>query len=296
MKSPPQPIPDLLNEYKRYLRTQGKAKNTVKCYLSNLRNIPKDVGVYFGNKELLGRKLKVVAYRSYLRFLAIEKQAISMNDLMAFLELIKPPKNKGNGVNERLYSIPKTKWIQYIKNAPNQVAKMGFWIGFHFGLRLGEIVHLRVDDVDFRNQKILIRPHRKMGNQELWSPKYDKERSIPFSKNHTKTLKRWINEARLKNLEHSYLLWTLQGKRKGLRVREKNFENWCEKAGKELDSRKFKPHIMRYSFATHYYEESMDVKLVSFLLGHANISTTSDYLRLDQKKSEDKARDLLGGS
>lgn len=290
----PQPNLKLLKEYERWLRTQGKAENTVSSYVNCLKVIPEDVELYFGNRELLGKKIKMVAYRSYLRFLTVKKKLIDRNDLMALHDQFKPPRNKGNGVNKNLYSIPKSRWLQYIKNAPNKVAKMGFWIGFHFGLRVGEIVHLRVEDIDFRNNKILIRLQPKTGDQEFWRPKYEKSRSIPFNKNRAKTLKRWIEESRPKTLTIPYLLWNLQGKGKGLRVRERNFENWCAKAGKDIVSRKFKPHIMRYSFATHYYQLSKDVKLVGVLLGHANISTTSDYLRLDQKEAETKARELLG--
>ncbi|PWI46904.1 hypothetical protein CEE45_14540 [Candidatus Heimdallarchaeota archaeon B3_Heim] len=80
---------------------------------------------------------------------------------------------------------------------------------------------------------------------------------------------------------------------KKLLVHDKTFERWCHFAGKDLDSRKFKSHIMRYSFATHYYNESKDVKLVGDLLGHSNVATTSDYLRLGQKETIGKVRSLF---
>ena len=173
---------------------------------------------------------------------------------------------------------------------------MGIWIGFHFGLRLGEILHLRIEDIDFRRKNILIRSHRQTNNQESWKPKYNKDRTLPFTTEQTKTFKKWINEIRRKDLPHSYLLWNVRGKRKKERVLSKCFGDWCAITGRELDSRKFKPHIMRYSFATHYYIQSKDIKLVSDLLGHSNVSTTSDYLRLDQKETMDKARLLFGES
>jgi integrase len=293
MTEPPQPNPDYFEEYSRWLRTKGRAENTIKAYFSALRHIPKDVEGFFENRNMKGAKMKSVAYRSYLRFLAIKKDEIDRNDLMVFLDQFKPPKKRGNGINEDLWSIPKDKWVDYIRHAPNQVAKMGIYLGFHFGLRLGEIMHLQIQDVDFRTKNIHIKIQRKTNNQEAWNPKYNKERPLPFTKKQEKTLKKWINEVRPKNLPHNYLLWTLRGKRKNLRVDEKCFWRWCRITGKELDSRKFKPHILRYSFATHYYENSMDIKLISDLLGHADVKTTSDYLRLGQKETEDKARDLF---
>ncbi len=289
----PQPNPEYFDGCIQWLQRKGRSKNTINNYLISLKNIPKDVETYFSNRNMLGGKLKFVSYRSYMRFLAKKKQIIDRNDLMIFLEEYKPPKQNGNSINERLYSIYKDKWVDYIRKAPNKVAKMGIWIGFQFGLRLGEITHLRIQDVDFRTKNILIKIHRKSNDQEAWNPKYGKVRSVPFTKEHEKTLKKWINEIRPKNLPHKYLLWNERGKRKNLWVLSKCFEDWCEKAGKDLDSRKFKPHIMRYSFATHWYEESKDIKLICDLLGHANVSTTSDYLQLGRKETENKARDLF---
>ncbi|MHA2096668.1 MAG: tyrosine-type recombinase/integrase, partial [Candidatus Hodarchaeales archaeon] len=98
--------------------------------------------------------------------------------------------------------------------------------------------------------------------------------------------KRWIEEIRPKDLPHSYLLWTQRGPRKNQLVQPRAFQRWCNKA-------EIHPHVLRYSFATHYYNESKDVKLISELLGHSNVSTTSEYLQLGQKETMTKARKLF---
>lgn len=294
MTDAPQPNSEFIKEFQTWLFTQGKSVNTVKAYTTGLRNIPENVEEYFANQNLKGVKLKIVAYRSYLGFLAIKKKVITRESLMDFKDTFKPPKRRANGINEQLFSIPKSKWVQYIKKSPNKVAKMGIWIGFQFGLRLNEIVHLRVQDIDFRNKNVLIREHKETKTHEAWKPKYNKQRILPFTSEQEKTLKRWISEIRPKDLDHTYLLWNERGNRKNLLVQDKTFERWCHFAGKDIDSRKFKPHIMRYSFATHYYNESKDVKLVGDLLGHSNVATTSDYLRLGLKETLEKARDLFG--
>lgn len=277
------PKPQYLKEYATFLRTQGKAEGTIREYLYNLGNIPEHVETYFSDPNLLGRKLKVVAYRSYLQFLAKKKNELSREDLMNALDTIKPIKRRGNGNSKKGKAYPKDEWQKLIRKTPTRVGKFGVYLGFHFGLRLGEIIHLRIQDLDFKEKEILIRPHKKSKRCEPWTPKYNRERTIPFTSDQEETFKRWINEIRPKDLPNDYLLWTMKGPRTGEILIERSFQRWVNIAG-------LSAHDLRRSFATHWYEETKDIKFVCDMLGHANVSTTSDYLCLGQKESINKAR------
>ena len=61
-------------------------------------------------------------------------------------------------------------------------------------------------------------------------------------------------------------------------------------------SENFHAHVLRYSFATHWYNESKDIKLISDLLGHSDVATTSNYLALGKSKTMEKGRTLFSSS
>lgn len=283
------PQPDFLNEYTQWLQIQGKAKRTIENYFDNLNLIPENVEEYFSNQELPARRERIVAYRSWLKFLTTKKKLMDRSDYMDILDNLKPEQRNNQTIKK--WSIPKNEWGDYIRKAPNPVAKMGMWVGFHFGLRRSEIAHLRVQDIDLKNNELFIQEHKeiKTKNQELWGPKTKKSnRSLPLSREQVKTFKRWIKIRDKENLDHPYLFWSPSGKRKGEKILDRTFYYW-------VGHTNIRPHVLRYSFATHYYEASNhDIKLVSELLGHANVAITSEYLQLGKKKTMSKARALFG--
>lgn len=276
---------ELLPEYVKYSRTQGLSENTITIYGKRLKAIKGTVQDHF-SRDFGDKRNQIHAFRSFLRFLAARK-LLSREDLADALEEFKPPVRRGYQA-KRKYRIPREKWNDVIRKAPNRVGKMGIWIGFQFGLRLGEIIHLRIDDIDFTNKTLTIRkqPLKANSNQEAWNPKYCRERELPLVADQLKMFRRWIAERKKLKLDHPYLLWTPSRSRKGKIVFGDTFQWWCNKAG-------IYPHVLRYSFATHYYDVCKDVKLICELLGHSNVATTSRYLQLDINEVHDRARELF---
>lgn len=182
--------PEYLDEYAQWLQLKGLSKNTIKGYTNLLKIIPEDIEAYFANPHLKSKNSKVCAYRSYLRFLCRKKKLLSRGDLLDALDTFRPPKRITNGYSKRKWSVPRKQWEEYIRQAPNQVAKMGIWVGFQFGMRLGEIIHLRIQDIDFQHKEIHLREHTKKKNQETWKPKYNRERRIPFTNEQGKIFKK----------------------------------------------------------------------------------------------------------
>lgn len=284
----PKILPKLFPKYKKWISAQGLSPETFRTYRGILKFIAEmeiPLEDIFSDPNIKGKKMKVSAYRSWLRFLAVQGE-ITKADLADLLDNIKAIKQRGIKTNHRL-AIPYEEWPDKIKAMDTRVGKMGVWLGFHFGLRLGELSHLRVEDIDSDNLIINICSQSKTKHQDAWMPKYNRHRTIPITPEQLQTIHSFIKLYRSPaNPSCPYLLWTERGKTKGKILGHRAFQRYCRKVG-------LYPHALRYSFATHYYGVSLDIKLISVLLGHANVSTTSEYLALGSKESMDKARDLF---
>lgn len=145
---------------------------------------------------------------------------------------------------------------------------------FYFtGMRLAELLQLKVSDFDFSNDTI-----RVLG-------KRNKERMVPLAPFYRKFIKGYVSE-----------LSQQQGGANNPLI-------FASDSGKKLDPRfvytivnkyislisdveKRSPHILRHSFATHMLNRGADLNTVKELLGHANLSATQVYTHntIDQLK------------
>ncbi len=265
-----------LKSFEEDLRLQNLADRTVQEYIYALRNLPKDKNK---QKTLLSdnrhNRMLIHAYRKYLTYQR-KKGLISSDELLAQLDTFKPPKRRGENQIGKWF--PREQWEELVANASNRSAKMGIWMGLQFGLRLGEITNLRIDDIDLENNYIHLRVRQD------WHPKHFRNRSIPITPEQKETLVRWIKER--PKLDHPYIVYTSRNNQ----VPERSFQRWCKKAHPELKS-----HDLRRSFAkVLYYDSKKDLKLVQILLGHSNIGTTSRYLGLDTEEVHDKFVKAMG--
>ena len=149
-----------------------------------------------------------------------------------------------------------------IDQIDNKKHKLMLALGYGAGLRVSEVVNLKVMDLDL-DQLVV---HIKSG-------KGKKDRITVIPKSIVSGLKSLIVDKN--NAE--YVFKSERGGRLTTHTAQKVFSQALKKAGVN------KPatfHSLRHSFATHLLENGVDVRYVQELLGHKNIQTTQIYTKV----------------
>ena len=142
----------------------------------------------------------------------------------------------------------------------NHKHKALLYLIYSSGLRVGEVVRLRVNDID--RDRMLI--HVRLCNGK-------KDRYTILSRAALKALQTYENKYKLEE-------WLFPGmddcKHITERTVQKVFEDACLKAGIR---KKVSVHTLRHSFATHLLHAGTDLRYIQELLGHASSKTTEIY-------------------
>lgn len=140
------------------------------------------------------------------------------------------------------------------------------------GMRVSEAANLKVDNVNL-----------EVGFLRCFG-KGNKERIIPLGKKAINSIKRYLQDSRLrllKNKESDFLFLSRFGKN----ISRQSLWKIIKRYAKEARIKKpIKPHILRHSFATHLLERGADLRSVQEMLGHADISTTQIYTHISKER------------
>lgn len=137
------------------------------------------------------------------------------------------------------------------------------------GLRVSELVNLKINDIHLRGMYIKI-----LG-------KGNKERELPLSENAVIAIRNYIENSRPKMLKSAFsdiLFLNYLGKPLS---RQSVFKLIKELALENGINKEISPHTLRHSFATHLLEAGVDLRYVQEMLGHEDISTTQIYTHLE---------------
>nr|WP_297461016.1 tyrosine recombinase XerC [uncultured Halomonas sp.] len=133
------------------------------------------------------------------------------------------------------------------------------------GLRLAELAALDIDSLDSRRVRVL--------------GKGGKPRQVPVGRRARQALDAWLAvRGQWVTMREPALFVSRQGRRLGHRAIQQRLAQLAKVRGLPEH---LHPHRLRHSFASHLLESSQDLRAVQELLGHANLSTTQVYTRLD---------------
>jgi integrase/recombinase XerD len=137
------------------------------------------------------------------------------------------------------------------------------------GLRVSELVGLRLDRIDVESWLLRIRG------------KGGKERLVPFGEEARELILRHLEESRAAGRAGGHLF---PGGRGGHLTRQRAWQIVKRHLRGAGIARAVSPHTLRHSFATHLLDNGADLRAVQLLLGHADISTTQIYTHLSQER------------
>jgi integrase/recombinase XerC/integrase/recombinase XerD len=154
-----------------------------------------------------------------------------------------------------------------------------FELAYASGLRAEELVSLNYDSVDFDGESV--RVEGKGGRTRL----------VPVGEHSLRALDGYLERARPAlmtretGIGQGALFLSKSGRRLGTSDVRRRLRTWARLASGQAPAlSQAHPHALRHSFATHLLEGGADLRAIQELLGHASISTTQVYTRVESAR------------
>lgn len=145
-------------------------------------------------------------------------------------------------------------------------------IAYSSGLRCAELVGLGTRSVDFEDETVRV------------SGKGGRERLVPLGEPAQRAIRAYVERARpvlATDPDETALLLSKSGRRLSPSDVTRRLRRWVSEAAV---AGRVSPHALRHSFATHMLEGGADLRSIQELLGHASISTTQVYTRVEPNR------------
>jgi integrase/recombinase XerD len=258
-------------EFVKTLVLKNYSKNTIRTYRSML-------GEYLNYyRKLDPMKITDEQIREYLLYL-IEHRDISISYQNQSINAIKFYYEQVLGRPVKTYYIQRPKRgrvlpsvlseeevCMILSSVDNLKHKCVLFLTYSAGLRLGEVINMKLTDIDSKRNYVIVR-----------QGKGRKDRYSLLSAKVLDLLRRYFIEYRPKE-------WLFEGQF-GEQYSETSCQNILKSAVKKAGiKRKVKFHTLRHSFATHLLEHGTDIRYIQSLLGHQSSRTTEIYTHITQK-------------
>jgi len=268
-----------------YLLFEKKySNNTVKSYKRDLERFKK----YFKNKNINTiDKKDIEKYIEYLnQDLDTRSISRSISTLKSFYKYLKLNKEVSRIPTDTITNPKLKKYLPKVLSEEeiNKLLDINLNNNFDYrnkamlelmyssGLRVSELVNLKVNDIDLKNEAVRI------------FGKGSKERIVPLNEYATTALEAYILNHRkelFKHGENDYLFLNNHGNKMTRQGLFKILKKIAQEKNIKTD---FSPHTLRHSFATHLLKHGADLRSIQELLGHSDISSTQIYTHITNEK------------
>lgn len=204
----------------------------------------------------------ISSLRSFYKYL-LGNKLINENPM----ELISLPKKEQRLPNFLYYND-----LEKLLETPDQSTNIGlrdkliFELLYSTGVRVSELVNIKVKDIDFENKSIRIFGKGK------------KERIVLFGDQALKLINIYLTR---RDFTSEYLILNNRGNKITTRGVDLIIHKNSLKSGLK---NKITPHTMRHTFATHMLNDGANLLTVQELLGHENLKTTQVYTHVSNER------------
>jgi integrase/recombinase XerC len=198
---------------------------------------------------------KITTLKSYFKFL-IQEDIVSENPTR---KIISPKNSKKLPVfveKSKMDSLLSE--IEFPDSFEGERDKLIIDVFYMTGIRLSELLSLKINDIDQPNQTIKVLGKR------------NKERIIPLSINLLNDILNFSEKHKINN----YIFVNFEGKNLSSK-KVYIIVNKCLSMVSSIEKKS--PHVLRHTFATHMLNNGADINAIKEILGHSNLSATQVY-------------------
>lgn len=272
-----------ISKYEQMLRFQNMAETTKRSYVRNL----KDFLIYC--RTIAPEEQQLIEYLDKLSMTSIETttwnqkmysvkkywETILKRQFPAFITKKKVPKKQEYIPTETeiLIAIRKTDFTEYLEFYQVLQRKSALLLMYYELLRRSELWRLRFTDVYPRAMMLHVRQGK--GSKDRW---------VELSGITYIFLKLLRQHRPDSHKENPYILSTYSKlKYKHAYLCKKWINRLAQSVGESIGYIDWHPHLFRKAGATHDYMKTGDIIRISNKLGHNDIKTTMDYIRLNRE-------------
>ena len=224
-----------------------------------------------GGNTARTRNLRLTAIRSFMKYVEYEVPA-ALEQVRRILAI------SSKRTEERLVNHLTKEEMRAILDAPDPSTRSGIrdqamlYLGFAAGLRVSELVGLRLDDIELNGPypSILV---RGKGRQQ---------RRLPLWKEATRALRAWVAVRGGAPVPEVFL--NAHGEAltcSGFTYIVKKYVHVAMPQRPGLSEKRVSPHVLRHTCAINSLQATRDIRKVALWLGHSSLKSTEIYLRAD---------------